>query len=97
MTLAEARRQHEIVRVAMARLRFDKDRGRLVNKDEIGIVIFNRARRERNAHLSWVIRVAPQLADELSVDPALMFTALDRHLREHLAILSKTPLLELPE
>ena len=97
MTLAEARRQHEIVRVAMARLRFDKDRGRLVNKDEIGIVIFNRARRERNAHLSWVIRVAPQLADELSVDPALMFTALDRHLREHLAILSKTPLFELPE
>ncbi|MEI6987499.1 MAG: hypothetical protein WCK65_15375, partial [Rhodospirillaceae bacterium] len=33
VTMSEARRQHEIVRVAMARLRFDKDRGRLVNKD----------------------------------------------------------------
>ncbi|CAK0760284.1 hypothetical protein WCLP8_3160004 [uncultured Gammaproteobacteria bacterium] len=41
--------------------------------------------------------MAPQLAAELTVDPALMFTALDRHLREHLADLAKTPLLELPE
>ena len=95
--MAEVRRQHEIVKVARARLRLETEKGRLINRDEIKVAIFNRARRERNAHLGWALRVAPQLAAELSVDPALMFTALDRHLREHLAVLSKTPLLELPE
>ena len=95
--MAEVRRQHEIVKVARARLRLETEKGRLINRDEIKVAIFNRARRERNAHLGWALRVAPQLAAELSVDPALMFTALDRHLREHLADLAKTPLLELPE
>ena len=95
--MAEVRRQHEIVKVARARLRLETEKGRLINRDEIKVAIFNRARRERNAHLAWALRVAPLLASELSVDPALMFTALDRHLREHLADLAKTPLLELPE
>ncbi|MEI7605888.1 MAG: hypothetical protein WCJ64_00755 [Rhodospirillaceae bacterium] len=95
--MAEVRRQHEIVKVARARLRLETEKGRLINRDEVKVAIFNRARRERNAHLAWGLRVAPQLAAELSVDPALMFTALDRHLREHLADLARTPLLELPE
>lgn len=95
--MAEVRRQHEIVKVARARLRLETEKGRLINRDEIKVAIFNRARRERNAHLAWVLRVAPQLAAELTVDPALMFTTLDRYLREHLADLAKTPLLELPE
>ena len=95
--MAEVRRQHELVKVARARLRLETEKGRLINRDEIKVAIFNRARRERNAHLGWALRVAPQLAAELSVDPALMFTALDRHLREHLADLARTPLLELPE
>ena len=95
--MAEVRRQHEIVKVARARLRLETEKGRLINRDEVKVAIFNRARRERNAHLAWGLRVAPQLAAELSVDPALMFTTLDRHLREHLADLARTPLLELPE
>ncbi|CAK0739268.1 MarR family transcriptional regulator [Azospirillaceae bacterium] len=95
--MAEVRRQHEIVKVALARLRLETEKGRLVNRDEIKVAIFNRARRERNAHLAWGLRVAPQMAAELAVDPALMFTCLDRYLREHLADLAKTPLLDLPE
>jgi len=96
-SMAEVRRQHEIVKVALARLRLETEKGRLVNRDEIKITIFNRARRERNSHLGWALRVAPLMAAELAVDPALMFTCLDHHLREHLTELSKTPLLELPE
>ena len=95
--MAEVRRQHELVKVARARLRLETEKGRLINRDEIRVAIYNRARRERNSHLAWALRVAPLLASELSVDPALMFTALDHHLREHLADLAKTPLLELPE
>lgn len=72
--MAEVRRQHEIVKVARARLRLETEKGRLINRDEVKVAIFNRARRERNAHLAWALRVAPQLAAELAVDPALMFT-----------------------
>jgi len=97
VTMAEARRQHEIVRVANARLRFDKERGRLISKDEVKVLVFNRARKERNAHLAWIMRAAPLMAADLGVDPALLFTVLDRHVRDHLADLAKTPLLDLPE
>ena len=95
--MAEVRRQHELVKIARARLRLETEKGRLVNRDEIKVAIFNRARKERNAHLAWALRVAPQMASELAVDPALLFSCLDRHLRDHLAELAKTPLLELPE
>lgn len=87
----------EIVKVARARLRLETEKGRLVSRDEVKVAVFNRARRERNAHLAWALRVSPLLASDLGVDPALLFTALDRHLREHLADLAKTPLLDLPE
>ncbi|CAK0772138.1 hypothetical protein WCLP8_4820003 [uncultured Gammaproteobacteria bacterium] len=95
--MAEVRRQHELVKIARARLRLETEKGRLVNRDEIKVAIFNRARKERNAHLAWALRVAPQMASELAVDPALLFSCLDRHLRDHLAELARTPLLELPE
>jgi len=97
VTMAEARRQHEIVRVANARLKFDKERGKLVNKDDVKILVFNRARKERNAHLAWIMRAAPLMAADLQVDPTLMFSVLDRHVREHLSDLAKIPGLELPE
>ena len=97
VTMAEARRQHEIVRVANARLRFDKDRGKLINKDEVKVLVFNRARKERNAHLAWIMRAAPLMAADLQVDPTLMFSVLDRYVREHLTDLAKTPLLDLPD
>ncbi|MEI7605763.1 MAG: hypothetical protein WCJ64_00120 [Rhodospirillaceae bacterium] len=97
VTMAEARRQHEIVRVANARLRFDKDRGKLINKDEVKVLVFNRARKERNAHLAWIMRAAPLMAADLQVDPTLMFSVLDRYVREHLTDLAKAPLLDLPD
>ena len=97
VTMSEARRQHEIVRVAYARLRFDRERGKLISKDEVKIVVFNRARKERNAHLGWIMRTSPLMAADLQVDPTLMFSVLDRYVREHLADLANTPLLELAE
>jgi len=97
MTLAEARRQHEIVRVATARMRYDKDRGRLVIKDEVKIWVFNRFRKERNAHLGWIMRSSSLMAVELGVDPSLMHSVLDRYLREHLAEVSKAQSFDLPE
>ncbi len=92
MTLAEARRQHEIVRVANARLRYDKEMGKLVYKDKVIIAIHNRTRKEQNAHFGWVMRASPLMAVDLCVNPTLMFTVLDRHVREHLKNLAKIPI-----
>jgi len=97
VTMAEARRQHEIVKVATARLKFERDKGKLISKDEVRIYVFNRARKERNQHLAWIMRAAPLMAADLGVDPALMFTVLDRHVRDHLAELAKMPLVDLSE
>jgi len=97
VTMSEARRQHEIVRVANARLRFDKERGRLISKDEVKIFVFTRARKERNALLGWIMRTSPLMAADLQVDPTLMFSVLDRYVREHLTEVSKASLSDLPE
>ena len=97
VTMAEARRQHEIVKVATARLKFERDKGKLISKDEVRITVFNRARKERNQHLAWIMRAAPLMAADLGVDPALMFTVLDRHVRDHLAELAKMPLVDLSD
>lgn len=97
VTLAEARRQFEIVRVANARLRFDKERGKLISRDDVKVFIFSRARKERNAMLGFALRVSPLMAADLQVDPALMFSVLDRYIREQLTELSKTPLADFPE
>ena len=96
-SMAEVRRQHELLKVARARLRLETEKGRLVNRDEVKLTIFTRARRERNCHLAWALRVAPQMAAELAIDPAVMFSTLDHYLRDHLSDLAKTPLFNLPE
>lgn len=91
-SLAEAKRLHEIVKVQRARLALDKERGDLVSRAEVKAAVFARARRERDAHMAWVARTAPQLAAELGADPARTFASLDRLMREHLLDLARTPL-----
>lgn len=88
----------EIEAEKLRRLRMENDRraGRLVDRAQAEAAIFQRARQERDAHLAWVLRTAPVLAAELGVDPSRMFTALDRHMRRHLAELADTPMEELP-
>ncbi|MFN3348889.1 hypothetical protein [Pseudorhodoplanes sp.] len=91
-TLAEAKRLHEILKVQRARLALDKERGDMVSRAEVKSAVFARARRERDAHMAWVARTAPQLAAELGADPARTFASLDRLMREHLLDLARTPL-----
>ncbi len=92
LSLAEAKRLHEIVKVQRARLALDKERGDLVSRAEVKAAVFARARRERDTHMAWVARTAPQLAAELDADPARTFASLDRLMREHLFDLARTPL-----
>ncbi|PQO21917.1 hypothetical protein C2I36_15760 [Rhodobacteraceae bacterium WD3A24] len=91
-TLAEAKRLHEIVKVQRARLAYERDQGKLIDADEARRTVFARARAERDAHLAWVQRTAPQLAAEMGADPRATFAALDRMMREHLEHLADQPL-----
>jgi len=88
-TLRAAKLAEEI---QLTRLKREEKSRSLVDRADAEALIFARARLERDAHLNWVMRVAPQLATVLSVDPNALFASLDRMMREHLEELSRTPL-----
>ncbi len=94
-TVTDLRAEHEVVKIDRARLQLAKERGDLVDRVEAERAIFDRARRERDAHLAWIMRAAPLMAAALGVDPGRMFAVLDRAVRDHLDALSRTPLEEL--
>ncbi|MEO5375479.1 MAG: hypothetical protein H7840_14610 [Alphaproteobacteria bacterium] len=69
-------------------LLLEKERGCLVDRDEVERTIFTRARLEREAHQNFVVRAAPLMAAELGVGESDMLAVLDRHMRQHLAELA---------
>lgn len=89
---ADPRRELDRVKLEAARIDLEKARGALIDRAEAEKAVFERARLERDAHLAWVSRVAPLLAVELDVDPAALFSALDRQMRAHLVEIAETPL-----
>ena len=64
-------------------------KGELVDRAKATAMVFDLARRERDAWLNWPPRVAANMAAELDVDAHLMEQVLDRFLREHLAELAE--------
>jgi len=83
------------VRVERARLELEKARGALVDRKAAEAAIFARARAERDAHLAWVVRVAPTVAVQLGVDGAELQRLLELEMRQHLEELACRALAEL--
>jgi hypothetical protein len=83
-TFADARARTEGVKAELSELRLRERQGQLVDRPKAVEAIFDLARVEREAWQSWPARVAALIASEVSADPHLMETALDRHVREHL-------------
>jgi hypothetical protein len=79
------------LKIETAALELEKARGVLIDRAAAEKAIFERARLERDAHLAWISRAAPELAAETGADPRAAFAALDRLMREHLAQLAETP------
>lgn len=96
-SLAELRRQRESTRVERDALELRKAKGELVDRADVRRFLFARARMERDSHLAWVTRVAPQLAGELGASPSLLFARLDGMMREHLEHLAGLALPEAPD
>ncbi len=79
-------------RLALMQLKRRKLEGELIDRAAAQLAVHARAKAERDAHLAWLQRLTPVLAAELGVDPALLFSRLDHHLREHLNDLSRLTL-----
>lgn len=93
--LSSAKLEREQLNAELLRLELDQKRGVLIDRATVERTLFERGRAERDAHLAWVQRIAPQLATELGVDLSALFAGLDREMRRHLAELAATPLSEL--
>lgn len=88
------RTDHERIKAERAALELAKARGELVPVDVVKRVVFARARAERDAWLSFAMRVAPQLAAELRCDPGTLHRLLSEAVRDQLSELAETRVVE---
>lgn len=84
MNLHAAKTANEVLKAKLADLKLKQQKGVLVDREKTKALVFDLARRERDAWQNWPPRVAANMAAELDVDPHLLETVLDRYLREHL-------------
>jgi hypothetical protein len=76
---------NEVLKAQTAKVRLQKMKGELVDRASATTMVFDLARRERDAWLNWPSRVAANMAAELGVDTHLTEQVLDKYLRRHLA------------
>ena len=89
ISFADARRAHEVLKAQLKRLELQKKRGELVDRTRATALVFRLARQERDAWLSWLARVAAIIAAELGCGAHAVQTVLEKHVREHLLMLSE--------
>jgi len=89
MSFLRARMANEVLKAQTARMRLQKMKSELVDRAKATALVFDLARRERDAWMNWPPRVAADMAAELGVDAHLMEQVLEHHLRRHLAELAE--------
>ena len=89
LSFVQARTAHEGAKAHIARLKLQRMRGELVNRDNAAALVFQLAREERDTWLNWPARVAALMAAELGVDAHTMQKVLEAHVRAHLASLAE--------
>ena len=92
---AVSKARHEALKAERVELDLEVKRGNLVDRQRVEFAVFDRARRERDLHTAWVLRIAPLVANELKIDPAKFHTVLARHMRGHLEELAQLTLADL--
>lgn len=63
---------------------FEKDIGRLVDREAANKAFFDQARELRDAWLAWPVRVVTLMASELEVDDRKLVEVLTKYVRQHL-------------
>ena len=83
-TFAQARTAHEVAKAQKARIQVDRLKDEVVDRARATALVFKLARQERDAWITWPVRVAGQMAAEIGIDPHLMQTLLEAHVHAHL-------------
>lgn len=89
VSFLRARMANEVIKAQTAKVRLQKMKEELVDRARTTAMVFDLARRERDAWQNWPPRVAANMAAELGVDPHQMEQVLDKYLRKHLADLAE--------
>lgn len=89
VTFMRARLATEVLKSLLQKERLKRERGEVVDRAKATAMVFDLARRERDAWIGWPSRVSANMAAELGVDPHELEQVLDRFLREHLALLAE--------
>ena len=89
VSFVRARMANEVLKAQTARVRLQKMKGEVVDRARATAMVFDLARRERDAWLNWPPRVAALMAAELGVEAHQMETVLERHVRAHLGELAE--------
>ncbi|AUM72967.1 elements of external origin [Paracoccus jeotgali] len=89
VSFLRARMANEVIKAQTAKVRLQKMKVELVDRARTTAMVFDLARRERDAWQNWPPRVAANMAAELGVDPHQMEQVLDKYLRKHLGDLAE--------
>jgi hypothetical protein len=89
VSFMRARMANEVLKAQMQKVRLGKMKEQLIDRARALAMVFDLARRERDAWIGWPPRVAATMAAELGADPHRVEQVLDTHLREHLAEMSE--------
>lgn len=89
VSFVKARMANEVLKAQTARVRLQKMKGEVVDRARATAMVFDLARRERDAWLNWPPRVAADIAAELGAEPHAVEQVLMRYLRRHLAEMSE--------
>lgn len=89
VTLVRARLAREILTAQLLKVRLQREKGELIDRARAVALVFDLARRERDAWIGWPARVAANMAAELDADPHRVEQLLERYLREQLASLAE--------
>jgi hypothetical protein len=85
VSFLRARMANEVIKAQTAKVRLQKMKGDLVDRNRAVSAVFGLARRERDSWLNLPPRVAANMAADLGVEAHRMELVLDRMLRAHLA------------
>jgi hypothetical protein len=96
-TFLQARTANEVLKAQERRIRLQKLKGELIERDRASALVFRLAREERDAWVNWPARAAALMAAELTaalgdgieVETALMQKVLEAHVRAQLDSLAQ--------
>ena len=96
-TFLQARTANEVLKAQERRIRLQKLKGELIERDRASTLVFRLAREERDAWVNWPARAAALMAAELTgalgdgieVETALMQKVLEAHVRAQLDSLAQ--------